>query len=248
MTGPIFTTGTARWLVDAYYTMQDWRIDAANRIRSAGQDGEEPPPLVETMLERARTSEEEIKRELGAWAVHYPEGAWAQSQYGIGPVLSAGLVAHIDIEKAPTVGHIWRFAGLDPTLQWGKGEKRPYNAKLKVLTWKIADSFVKFSGREDCVYGHFYQERKALEVSRDEQGLFADTAKVTLETRQIRDKATRATYEAGRLPAGRLDLRARRWAVKLFLSHYHREAYVGRFGTEPPLPYPIAHLGHAHIR
>src|SRR5581483_161544 len=25
---------------------------------------------------------------------------------------------HIDIEKAPTAGHIWRFAGLDPTLRW----------------------------------------------------------------------------------------------------------------------------------
>ena len=37
---------------------------------------------------------------------------------GIGPVIAAGLLANIDIKQAPTVGHIWRFAGLDPTNKW----------------------------------------------------------------------------------------------------------------------------------
>jgi hypothetical protein len=43
------------------------------------------------------------------------------------------LLARIDIVKAPTAGHIWRYAGLDPTVRWNKGEKRPWNAGLKVL-------------------------------------------------------------------------------------------------------------------
>jgi hypothetical protein len=37
---------------------------------------------------------------------------------GIGPVIAAGLLANIDITKAPTAGHIWRFAGLDPSSKW----------------------------------------------------------------------------------------------------------------------------------
>jgi hypothetical protein len=33
----------------------------------------------------------------------------------------------------------------------------------------------------------------------------------------------------------------------MFLSHWHREAYLQHYGTEPPAPFPIAHMGHAHV-
>jgi len=92
-----------------------------------------------------------------------------------------------------------------------------------------------------------YAERKALEVSRNDGGLLKEQAAATLEAKKITDKATRARYEEGRLPDGRIDLRARRYAVKLFLSHWHDVAYRERYGVAPPLPYPIAHLGHAHV-
>lgn len=156
---------------------------------------------------------------------------------GIGPVIAAGLLAHIDIEKAPTVGHIWRFAGLDPTVTWGRGEKRPWNAKLKRLCWIIGDSFVKQKSRESDIYGKVYAARKVQEVERNEAGLFAEQAARALEERKIKDKDLRATYEAGRLPAGRLDLRARRYAVKLFLVHFHHVMYEDHFGEPPPKPY-----------
>ena len=51
----------------------------------------------------------------------------------------------------------------------------------------------------------------------------------------------------GKLPDGRLHLRAQRYAVKLFLAHWHEVAYRNRYDKAPPLPYPIAHLGHAHV-
>ena len=53
-------------------------------------------------------------------------------------------------------------AGLDPTVTWGKGERRPWNAELKVLCWKLGDSFVKVSNKEGALYGRIYRERKAL--------------------------------------------------------------------------------------
>lgn len=53
-------------------------------------------------------------------------------------------------------------------------------------------------------------------------------------------------FESGKLPAMALHERAKRWSVKIFLSHYHHAAYRSHYGTEPPLPYPIAHLNHAH--
>ena len=91
-------------------------------------------------------------------------------------MIAAGLEAHIDITRAPTVGHIWRYAGLDPTCEWRKGEKRPWNASLKTLCWKIGESFVKVSGKEKSLYGRLWKERKELEEKRNAAGEFADQA------------------------------------------------------------------------
>jgi hypothetical protein len=48
------------------------------------------------------------------------------------------------------------------------------------------------------------------------------------------------------LPPGHIHERAKRYAVKLFLSALHEVWYYYRYGTRPPKPYPITHLGHAH--
>jgi hypothetical protein len=46
------------------------------------------------------------------------------------------------------------------------------------------------------------------------------------------------------LPPARIHRRAVRYAVKLFLAHYHHVAYEVEFGEPPPKPYVIEHLGH----
>lgn len=240
---------SARWLVDYYYAVQDYRIQAAGQARAVTQEADDAPSLlVSELSQRMHDTETLIRYGLHKYAESSTPGQWALSITGIGPVIAAGLLAHIDIEKAPTVGHIWRFAGLDPTVRWGKGEKRPWNASLKVLCWKIGDSFVKNKGRESDVYGKVYAARKDQEIERNDAGAFADQAARSLEERTIRDKDLRATYEAGKLPAGRLDLRARRYAVKLFLSHFHHVAYVcANEGELPPKPYVLSHGNHAHF-
>jgi len=234
-----------RFLVDTYYAVQEFRKAGYNQARALTAS-EEPHATVAFFADQFDVIESQLKAALDAYSASDPMGQWARGVLGIGPVIAAGLSAHIDIERAPTVGHIWRFAGLDPTVKWEKGQKRPWNASLKVLCWKIGDSFVKNSNRENCFYGKVYRERKQYELDRDARGGNAEAAATTLKERNIRDKETRAIYESGHLPLGRLDLRARRYATKLFLAHWHEAAYVRHHGTEPPLPYPIAHLGHTH--
>ena len=136
------TTMEARYLVDAYYLMQDDRKRAHNQVRAME---EEPHSVIGWLAGQSETLEGQIKRALDSYSDSHPAGAWLKSNYGIGPVIAAGLLAHIDIRKAPTVGHIWRFAGLDPTTKWEKGQKRPFNAELKTLCWKLGQSFMKFS-------------------------------------------------------------------------------------------------------
>lgn len=239
---------TARWLVDYYYAIQDFRIQAQGQLRALDQERDEGTFEVGTsLLDGTQSLEKQIKQALAVYSDSIEVGRWSKSIIGIGPVIAAGFLAHIDIKQAPTVGHIWRFAGLDPTSKWGKGEKRPWNAKLKVLCWKTADSFVKFQSNPKDVYGKVYVERKALEVERNEAGLFREQAEATLAEKNIRAVETKACYEAGKLPPGRLDLRARRYAVKLFLAHWHHVAYEVEYGTPPPKPYVLEHGGHTHF-
>jgi hypothetical protein len=235
----------ARALVTMYYDLQEHRIALANQTRAL-VTAARPAEVVDHFSSQVYSLERQMIGVLDEFSTASEVGRWARAQRGIGPVLAAGLLAHIDIERAQTAGAIWRFAGLDPTIKWGKGEKRPYNAALKVLCWKIGDSFVKQSGYDNCFYGKIYRERKAYEVARDERGDNAATAADTLATRTFKDAKVRKVYESGHLPPGRLDLRARRYAVKLFLAHYHEVAFKDRFGIDPPLPYALGPGGHAH--
>lgn len=223
-----------RILVDLYYQIQDNRKATANQLRAAH---EEPNAWVTFLTTFMQRMEKLAAGGLDIASNQQTVSLWAKAQIGIGPVLAAGLAAYIDITKTPTVSALWSFAGLDPTYHWGRGEKRRYNASLKVLQWKIGDSFCKFHNHKDCFYGHIYAARKIQEVERNEAGRFAEQAEKTLANRAIKDKATRVIYESGKLPAGRLELRARRVAVKLFLSHYWQVAYYEHYHTLPRGPY-----------
>lgn len=235
-----------RYLVDAYYTMQENRKRTTNQTRALSEAAE-PNSVLVWLGEQNELLEAQIKRALDKYTSTHPMGEWMRSVYGIGPVISAGLLAHIDIEKSPTVGHIWRFAGLDPTVKWEKGQRRPWNARLKVLCWKAGQSFMKFAAHEDCLYGHLYRERKAYEIARNDAGTNAELA-ATLLPKFGRTTEAYKHLLTGHLPPAQIDARARRYAVKQFLSDLHAVWYQQHFGKRPPLPYPIAILGHAHLR
>ncbi|HZT29389.1 MAG TPA: transposase [Bryobacteraceae bacterium] len=237
----------ARYLVDAYYAMQEHRKAAANQVRALAES-KEPHEVLRWLFEQNETVEKQIRRALNSWTDGLPAARWAKSIVGIGPVISAGLAAHIDISRCATVGRIWRFAGLDPTVEWKKGERRPWNAGLKCLCWKIGESFVKVSGRPDDFYGQLYLQRKQIEQERNEAGKFADQAPYKLERFNI-GKSTDAyqAYAAGKLPPAHIHARAKRWVVKLFLAHYHHVAWTLATGTPPPKPYVISILGHADM-
>lgn len=271
-----------RFLVDSYYQLQDYRKASGNQIRSIdqGADTGTGHATLDWLEVQLNTMENQIKRALAAYAAAHPMGAWLDQVYGVGPVISAGLLAHLSVQPwkcrhpslgrvidgkrvhscsdhlpctpecgrvtIPTVGHWWRFAGMDPTLAWGKGERRPWNAQLKTLCWKVGQSFMKFSGQPECFYGRIYRERKAYELARNEAGGNTAAAEAGL-ARVGKTTDAHKHYAAGRLPPAQIDARARRYAVKLFLSHMHGAWYKLHFGTEPPLPYPVAHMGHAHV-
>lgn len=290
----------ARYLVDLYYQLQEYRKAGANQVRSMAAD-EEPHVALAFFADQMRIMEKSVAGALDKYSAAQPLGEWARSIIGIGPVITAGLLAHIDIAKAPTAGHIWRFAGLDPTQSWEKGQKRPWNADLKMLCWKIGESFVKVSGNEKSYYGKVYVDRKAMEIKRNDavielshsmmmslldaarskvdDSILADAPspqKAVIDGEIVtfykigemwygggnamhahdklvkfkigKDTDAYASYSIGKLPPAHIHARAKRYAVKLFIAHYQEVGYRQMHNAEPPLPYPIAILGHAHLK
>jgi len=245
--GRVFTGAEFRYYVDLYYQLQEYRKAGGNQEKAAIRQNEPPGDFAKQIHGELRKLEMGIQVYLDEATDLLPVARWAKSIAGIGPVIAAGLMAHIDIERAPTVGHIWRFAGLDPTLKWEKKTKRPWNAALKVLCWKIGESFVKVSGNAADIYGQVYLTRKEQETARNAAGEYADQAKAILEQRKIgKDTEAYGHYSGGKLPPAQIHARAKRYAVKLFLSHYHHVAYLDRYGCEPPKPYVFSILGHGH--
>ncbi len=110
----------ARYLVDYYYQMQEDRKRSANQERAVkdGADTEGPSGAVAWLAAQGRCMESRVRTFLDIYSGHHPLGIWARSNVGIGPVIAAGLLAHIDMAQAPTAGHIWSFAGLDPRVKW----------------------------------------------------------------------------------------------------------------------------------
>lgn len=241
------TVEEVRFMVKAYYDMQEDRIRTAHQAHTK-DEADAPHEIMTWLTGQHSTLEKQVARALDRYSASRELGRWARSICGIGPIIAAGLMAHIDINKAPTVGHIWRYAGLDPTVKWGKGEKRPWNSDLKVLCWKLGESFVKVSGNDNDVYGKVYKARKLEEVARNEAGAFADQAATSLTEKKFgKDTEAFKHYSVGRLPPARIQLRAQRYAVKLFLSHYHHVAHEIEFNLPPPKPYILAHgEGHVH--
>jgi len=295
-----------RFMVSSYYGVQELRKLLKNRV-SALSKRDDPATMFNFIFDGVDITEKNIKKFLITVSANNPLGQWAESIRGIGPIISAGLLAHIDITKAPTVGHIWRFAGMDPTLDWlGKEKattlvnsvlprgatltdeqfveianlanrradklmtqvqnfaestkkgtyltkenviktlsKRPYNADLKLICWKAGESFVKTSNRTDDIYGHVYAARKVLEIQRNEAGDFKEQADAKVG-KVGRSTDAYKSYSIGQLPPAHIHARAKRYAVKLFLAHWHHVAYELEYGTPPPKPYILNQEGHTH--
>lgn len=238
----------ARYLVQAYYNLQDQRIRSTHQVRMLNKF-DQPHVVISWLGEQSRILEDQIRAALDRYSRNHRYALWPRSIVGIGPVICAGLIAHTHMEHLTTAGHLWSFAGLNPTQKWDRSQKRPWNAELKTLCWKIGQSFMKVQAHPDDVYGRIYKVQKTRYIERNDIGGFADNAQHALQNKKWdKSKAGYQVYLAGKLPPGHIDAMARRYAVKLFLSHYWQAAWeIDHPGRTPPLPYPIVHMGHAHV-
>lgn len=233
-----------RFLVRYYYQIQDDRKRAYSQLREASKR-RESNVLLSYLAHNLQDVEKNIKKALDVYTDNHPIGSWMKQVYGIGPVIAAGILSHVDITKAPTSGHIESFAGFAPNIKWEKGQKRPFNMDLKVLFYHAGMSFIKHSGKDACVYGKWYLAKKQEYQNRNNNMEYKDQAAEGLK-RYGKNTVAYQTCLTGKLPEAQILARARRWTIKLFISHLHAYWYEWHYGEPPAKPYAIAILGHAH--
>ena len=237
-------------LVGIYYAIQKARIGAGQRLWAHEQEVDivSDPLVIQRIKEDLKRLEKQTERAIHNYAKAQPLGRWVLSIDGIGPVLAGGLLAHIDVSKASSASAVWNFAGLNPDIVWIKGKKRPYNARLKTLCWKVGESFKRLEIEKGAFYARLYRERKELEVERNERGDFAEQAHKRLEEcvrmrRSISDEQKKI-WGSGKLQPVGLDRRAMRYAVKIFLGHYYEVGRALLYGEKDIKPWIIVHGGH----
>lgn len=270
---------SARFLVDSYYQMQELRIMSDNRVRAVEQGVDDNAAgFMDAMSGFYASAEKEVAFWLDKFSAASELGRWGRAQKGVGPVIAAGLLAHIDLDQAKAPSSVWRYAGLDPSSTWDKGQKRPWNAELKKLCWKLGESFIKVQQYDDAVYGHLYAARKRSEWQKNARGELVGNVEgrkgyaygattdshkwmnafytgVTADMKPVALEGAGKMTMAERLAAGAVRMippqavhgRARRYAVKMFLSHYWAVGYEIRMGKPAPNPWIIEHGGHVGL-
>lgn len=190
------TDTEVRYLVSSYYNFQESRKRAGNQIKAMEKgEKEKPHELTSWFFDNAYLLEKEVARALAVYVDSKYEGIWLKSIMGIGPILSAGLIAHVDYKRCNTVGSLWRFAGVDPTSVWEPGTRRPWNADLKTLCWKIGTSFIYQSGRENDFYGKLYLKRRSEYIVRNEAGEYKERSLRIAEEWKRRGKTKSNSYK-----------------------------------------------------
>ena len=145
--------------------IQENRKAAGNQVRALAES-EEPHGVIQWLFDQNDTVEKQIKRALDSWTDAIPAARWAKSIVGIGPVISAGLAAHIDVTRADHGRAHLAVRRPRPHRRVEEGREAPLERGLKTLCWKIGESFVKVSGHEDDFYGQAVRPAEGVRDSR----------------------------------------------------------------------------------
>ena len=106
---------TMRNLFEIYCDSQQFRMRTVSRLKKASNDGSFQG-VGEEVIEGYLALEHVIAKRLKSQMKGHPMSQWLYANYGIGPILAAGLIAYIDdIERFGTVSKLWKYSGMGTT-------------------------------------------------------------------------------------------------------------------------------------
>lgn len=218
-----------RWMGDPllttmYKQYKEITREVARQKERVWAKNEDIAKAVVTDLEKIkRKIARAMKKELDKYSI-WP---WLEQVDGIGIASAAGLVAYIDklgIENIPTVSALWHYFGAYPVegkaVKRTKGSTISYNPHAKTLALgEIGPNFVRSGG----FYRNVYDKEKAKQLGR------------VFKPGELASKYNGYKKTDLHLSKGHADNRAKRKAVKLFLSHlYVIWRQLKGLNTRPP--------------
>lgn len=152
------------------------------------------------------------------------------------PIFEDQLLVRVEgIERFTTVGKLWAYAGLTPDSKEKRGKKgvqRSDNTEFRTMLFRLFQFGFLFTGNSYADAYREYKERKKQDLLRSgvkimatPKGRFCPECAVEMAVKDARycpecdSPLALKTEPEGVIFAGHLDAMARRWAVKLFLSH-----------------------------
>lgn len=151
---------------------------------------------------------------------------WSLSIYGVGHIAAAVLYALLQIPKTKSIGSAWRYFGCAP------GYYQGYNKHGKWLSWFLGQYFQFYRKHPECYYGKIINYRFQYETLKNEAGDYKEYAEKYLNIIHP-NRRSYHVYKTGKLPYFHLVRRARRYAFKIFLSHYYILAYAQYYHKIP---------------
>jgi len=160
----IKTLEGAKLLVSTYYSLQKERVQTSLRIGALERENIAPEKelkfLHDFMDEKLKSAEDEIKKEMARFNQTVPIfNHFLDNVKGIGPIISAGLIASIGtespnygkgIERFATISKLWAYAGQhtvkvssDDGKKWFPSEHDAREFHRKHVQWYVEKSVKK---------------------------------------------------------------------------------------------------------
>lgn len=214
-----------RPFIDNRQALQQERIRWALRLDAIERGVDEHPgAAIMTMYQSWHNEylekEREADNEIRAMAQDIAIIELMVSVKGVAFITAAKVIGYIDIERAPTVSALWRYAGFavfdGKRERLKKGERAHFNTKLKTACMLVASSMMRSRSPYTDLY---YSQKEKYEADP----VWKDRVKAWI------------------------DLAARRRMIKMWLSHVW-EVWRSTEGLPTRPPYAIEYLKHKHYK
>lgn len=198
------TNKDVKRLVTQYIDLQEYRKRALN------------DKIVDNLaIAKAKTAECEIAQILTIHAQKDKVADWASRITGVGAVLACGVVAYLGDVKS--INELYSLAGFIPRNRYNNSE---YSVELKRISCRIAENFVSTADNRHDVYGHIYKYRRDFETDKNNRLEYKEQADSVLEKNNHNPASKNFKWHMqGKLSPAHINMRARRYAVKIFLQH-----------------------------
>jgi len=208
-------------LARVYLDLQHLRIAVESRLRELGESPEdmEAYRLLSALHSRLYNEEKEWLNQVKELLKDHPIWEYCEKVKGMGPVAALTFLGYINPYEAVSAGKVWAYFGFTPESKLKSGKKANFNPEAKGRAWLIARNVIM---AKDPYYFPLYQKKKEYYMQR--MGEYIEHAEKCPEFEECMRRLKAKAGRLGRAPKkppcrAHIDNRAKRWLIKLILSH-----------------------------